>query len=239
MHASTKSLTLTWSPPGSNGAAITEYNLEMETEEYGSWSCGHFCAEPFQSLFGQALSASRSCRISFSYCCLPPPPPPPPLHLFASTLIFFFCLAGFQSVYHGLDTQCIVPDLRRVTEYKFRLSASNSQGTSKYSPNAVFATSAAAPSAPAPPAIVARTQTSLTLAWQVQDDGGADVAEYLLEMDGGTDAIKDWVRSLLCLSRLLLILHLLTGASCLIFDEGERQTNQGARLGRRRRRQPV
>lgn len=98
--------------------------------------------------------------------------------------------AGFQSVYRGVDTQCTVKDLCRVTEYKFRLSASNAQGTGKYSPDALYATSAAAPSTPAPPSAVSRTQTSLTLVWEVNDDGGADIGEYLLEIDQGADAVR-------------------------------------------------
>jgi hypothetical protein len=37
--------------------------------------------------------------------------------------------------------------------------------------------------------VISRTQESILLSWQVEDNGGAEIGEYRLEVDGGHDAL--------------------------------------------------
>ncbi|XP_065841086.1 fibronectin type-III domain-containing protein 3A-like [Oscarella lobularis] len=96
---------------------------------------------------------------------------------------------GFRSVYHGSDDQFTSTDLTSYTEYSFRVSVSNSSGTSKFSSVAHIRTSPDKPGPPSAPQLVGSSQsTSLTVSWgPPKADGGLPVSNYLVEISRQKD----------------------------------------------------
>ncbi|KAK3737398.1 hypothetical protein QZH41_019942 [Actinostola sp. cb2023] len=94
---------------------------------------------------------------------------------------------GFLVAYRGSEQRWKNEKLNRNTTYKFRVSAINSQGNSKWSEIAMFTTTPERPGRPSPPTLQGKSKvTSFTLVWGHPDDtGGAAISKYTLEMDDG------------------------------------------------------
>lgn len=114
---------VTWSAPGSNGAPVTDYKVEMCYSDKDD----------------------------------------------------------FTPVYHGLNTCCEVKGLHPNTGYSFRVQATNSAGTSDYSPIAQAKTP------PSAPAVVgslrySATPTTIALSWVAPSCNGSDITHYNIDL---------------------------------------------------------
>ncbi|GFT38687.1 fibronectin type-III domain-containing protein 3A [Nephila pilipes] len=96
-------------------------------------------------------------------------------------------LHGFLPVYNGRETSYTCLRLAYKTSYKFRLSASNDEGSSPWSQAVTYSTLPDRPSVPGKPYLKGRTHSTLfKMAWDPpNEDGGCPVTEYNLEMDSG------------------------------------------------------
>ncbi|ELT87402.1 hypothetical protein CAPTEDRAFT_151424 [Capitella teleta] len=93
---------------------------------------------------------------------------------------------GFLNVYHGTDLSFKILNLRRNTEYKFRLQAKNEEGSSQWSDAVVYKTLPDRPSAPPKPHLKSKTHSQFCITWESsKDSGGSPVTKYLLEIDAG------------------------------------------------------
>ncbi|KAG1708537.1 Fibronectin type-III domain-containing protein 3A [Nymphon striatum] len=92
---------------------------------------------------------------------------------------------GFLPVYNGLDTTYVCQKLKRNSFYKFRLSAKNEEGSSRWSDTVRFRTLPSRPSCPGK--AFAKTKanaTSFKATWDApKDDGGSPITCYSLEID--------------------------------------------------------
>jgi len=94
---------------------------------------------------------------------------------------------GFLAQYNGTDTEYIVHNLRKNTTYKFKLRAHNEMGASAYSTDVSYTTLPGRPGPPPKPQVKGKVRaTNFKVMWNPPDDnGGAPVTSYELEMDGG------------------------------------------------------
>ncbi|XP_052830846.1 fibronectin type-III domain-containing protein 3A, partial [Octopus bimaculoides] len=94
---------------------------------------------------------------------------------------------GFLVVYNGPNCSYKVPNLQRNTDYRFRLSAKNEEGPSKWSEIVTYQT------LPGPPGIPSKVQVKgkihahhFKVTWDPpKDTGGTKVFNYHVEMDDG------------------------------------------------------
>ncbi|KAK8391573.1 hypothetical protein O3P69_017245 [Scylla paramamosain] len=95
---------------------------------------------------------------------------------------------GFRNVHNGKETRFVCQDLRRNTNYKFRLCAHNDEGSSPFSEVATYPTLPDRPKPPSPPTVKGRPKSSrLVVMWGCPpDNGGAPVSSYRLELDRGS-----------------------------------------------------
>ncbi|GBF99904.1 hypothetical protein Rsub_12812 [Raphidocelis subcapitata] len=92
---------------------------------------------------------------------------------------------GFYEVYSGEERSFKAPRLAPGVRYTFRIMAFNALGPSPWSLCSAFSTQASVPAAPEPPARVACTSDTATLAWAPPADNGAPISGYTLEVDDG------------------------------------------------------
>ncbi|XP_064455512.1 fibronectin type-III domain-containing protein 3A-like isoform X2 [Ornithodoros turicata] len=94
---------------------------------------------------------------------------------------------GFLPVYNGAETCCSCLKLTRNTEYRFRLTAHNDDGTSIPSVASSFRTTPDHPGRPGRVSAKGRLHShSFTASWDApKDEGGAPVDGYSLELDSG------------------------------------------------------
>lgn len=95
---------------------------------------------------------------------------------------------GYLVIYNGKDTEYVCGNLRRYTDYKFKLRAQNDGGHSAWSEEVTFRTLPDRPSNPTKPVVTGRIRAySFRLKWDPPSNtGGAEIKQYVLELNSSS-----------------------------------------------------
>lgn len=95
---------------------------------------------------------------------------------------------GYLIIYNGKNTEYICENLKRYTDYKFRLKAQNNGGCSPWSEEVTFKTLPDRPARPSKPIVKGRIHAHMfRLKWEPPSDtGGAEITKYILELNSGS-----------------------------------------------------
>ncbi|XP_072519123.1 fibronectin type-III domain-containing protein 3A-like isoform X2 [Salminus brasiliensis] len=101
---------------------------------------------------------------------------------------------GFQLKHRGEEQSYTVKDLKRFTSYQFRVSATDTEGTSQPSAVVEYRTQPDRPGSPGKLSLYSPAEPhSLHVIWEApEDDGGSPITQYILELshtDGQWDAV--------------------------------------------------
>ncbi|XP_054283686.1 fibronectin type-III domain-containing protein 3a isoform X2 [Macrosteles quadrilineatus] len=91
---------------------------------------------------------------------------------------------GFLPVYNGKELGHVCTDLRRHTNYKFRLRAQNEEGSSQWSEEVSYRTLPGRPAPPTRPYVKGRVHAhSFKVKWEPPNDrGGTDITSYSVQL---------------------------------------------------------
>ncbi|RVE53302.1 hypothetical protein evm_002135 [Chilo suppressalis] len=94
---------------------------------------------------------------------------------------------GFLPIYSGPERSYVCGGLRRATDYRFRLRCETGDGQGPWSTEVAYRTAPERPGAPGRPSPRGKIHSrAFRLRWEPPaDDGGAPIASYTLELDGG------------------------------------------------------
>ena len=91
----------------------------------------------------------------------------------------------YRTIFKTQSIECRLTDLRPNTEYHIRIHAMTDTQRGGASDTVSFFTKCCEPDKCAPPKLVSRNKTTLSLRWNAPNDNGAHIQHYILESDEG------------------------------------------------------
>lgn len=205
------SITVSWQEPESNGSPITHYNIEigdqlLRTEGTDTeYSIESLAPDTPYKIKVQAVSDvgtgpfSNPLKVSTARL----PPAPPQLECIGvghnnlklkwgegkNQDYITYCLEmennrtrEFQCIFKGIALTFKVNKLQELTDYRFRINATNDAGEGDFSDVYTFATTIAPPVALKPPKVVEVDQKTCHLEWAPSRNSTSDPIVYLAQL---------------------------------------------------------
>lgn len=113
-------------------------------------------------------------------------------HISDSEFRYEVCLSDkgkdgkYRTILQTTSIECRLTDLRPCTDYHIRIHAMTESLRGGASDTVSFTTKSCEPDKPAPPKLISRTKTSISLKWNAPpSDNGKHILHYILECDNG------------------------------------------------------